>query len=133
MFSFLQPLSHIVGKFYLDGKEYELEHFKVGFSQPTDYKGQPQHEVKGGQIMITLTHMSDNNLYEWAKRSTLRKAGRIEFQTEMSSPILRIEFAEAYCVSMERNIDSMKGSTTTLIIAPEQIFLNGLEHNNFWT
>ena len=42
----LLPLAHIVAKFILDGKIYEVESFKIGFEQPVDYKGQPQHENK---------------------------------------------------------------------------------------
>jgi len=35
----LLPLAHINVKFILDGKTYEVEDFKMGFAQPTDYKG----------------------------------------------------------------------------------------------
>ena len=32
-------LAHITGKFSLEGKEYDVEHFKIAFAQPTNYRG----------------------------------------------------------------------------------------------
>lgn len=128
----LLPLAHINAKFILDGKNYDVEHFKIGLVQPTDYKGQPQHELQGGQINITLSHIADDNLYQWAKTSTLRKGGTVLFQTDLGMTILRVVFVNAYCINLSREIDSVKGSTTTLTISAENINLNGFEHDNFW-
>lgn len=132
MINLFQPLAHIVAEFRLDGKKYEVERFKANFTQPVDYKGQPQHEVRGGQLKLTLAQMADDNLYLWAKQPTLLKSGAIVFKTEMSSPVLTIEFQEAYCISLHRETDAMKGSTVSLVISPEITKLNGVEHNNFW-
>jgi hypothetical protein len=126
------PHANINGKFILDGKEYEIETFKVKFSQPADYKGQPQHEVKGGQLMVTITQNADNNLYLWAKTSTMRKGGQILFQTDLGITVLRINFSSAYCITLARDINTMTGTKTTLVIAPEIVTMNGVEHDNFW-
>lgn len=128
----LLPLAHINAKFILDGKNYDVEHFHIGFTQPTDHKGQPQHELKGGQINITLSHIADDNLYLWAKTSTMRKGGTVLFQTDLGITVLRVIFENAYCINLSRDIDAMKGSSTTLTISTEKISLNGLEHDNFW-
>ncbi|GHV52099.1 hypothetical protein FACS1894181_14900 [Bacteroidia bacterium] len=64
------PLAHITAKFILDGKAYEIDTFKVSFAQPKDFKGQPQHEVKGGQLMVTLSQLPGDELFVWAKTST---------------------------------------------------------------
>ena len=132
MLSSLLPFSHIESHFILNGKKYEVEHFKVGFAQPTDYRGQPQHEIKGGHINITLTRAADDILYHWAKTSTLQKSGMILFQTDLGITVLRVMFENGYCVNLSRDIDSVKGSTTTLVISAEKISLNGLEYDNFW-
>lgn len=128
----LGPLSHINVYFELDGQKYEVEHFHTSFTQPTDYKNQPQFEVTGGQIDLTLTHIADDNLYQWAKTSTLRKNGSILFQTDVGITVLRIIFSNAYCVGLTRETDAMKGSSTLLTVSPENLILNGIEHNNFW-
>lgn len=126
------PLSHINVYFELDGRKYEVEHFHTGFTQPTDYRGQPQHEVVDGVIEVRLTHIADENLYQWAKTSTMRKNGTILFQTDLGITVLRIIFTNAYCIGLTREIDSMNGSTTTLVISPEQQLLNGIEHHKLW-
>ena len=126
------PFAHINSNFILDGKKYEVEHFNISFAQPTDYRGQPQHEIKGGQINLTLTHIADDNLYQWAKTSTQLKGGSILFQTDLAITVLRIIFENGYCVNLSRDIDSVRGSTTTLVISAEKISLNGLEYDNFW-
>ncbi|MDR3340652.1 MAG: type VI secretion system needle protein Hcp, partial [Candidatus Symbiothrix sp.] len=77
----LMNLAHIVAKFTLEGKQYEVEHFGITFAQPSDYKGQPQHEITGGQITLVLAESADDNLYEWAKKSTQLKDGEITFET----------------------------------------------------
>jgi len=130
MFSF--PSVSINVFFILDGSKYEVEKFKLGFDQEIDFKGQPQHEVSGGQILITLNQMPDNNLYLWAKKSTLLKNGQIIFQTDLGMSVLRINFENAYCINLTKEIDAMKGTISTLIISPEKIFINEIEHDNFW-
>lgn len=44
------PFSHIVGILNIEGKSYDIESFNTKFTQPIDYKGQPQHEIRGGQL-----------------------------------------------------------------------------------
>lgn len=132
MFNLSQPLAHINVWFEFDGKKYEVEHFETGFSQPVDAKGQPQYETLNEKLSLTLLHIADDNLYQWAKTSTLRKGGSILFQTDVGITVLRINFANAYCIGLTRETDAMKGSTTTLTISPEQLIVNGIEHHNFW-
>ncbi|MDR2145901.1 MAG: type VI secretion system needle protein Hcp [Tannerella sp.] len=124
--------AHVVAHFYLDGKEYEVEHFNTAFAQPVDYKGQPQHETNGGQITLTLTHLPDENLNNWAKRSTLLKSGEIVFTTEMGSPPLRVTFGNAYCIRLTQEYDEFTGTKTVLVIAPETVTMNGVSHTNYW-
>ena len=126
------PFSHIEGKLILDGKEYSIETFKIKFSQPVDYKGQPQHEIKGGQLIITITQAVDNNLYLWAKTSTMLKGGQVLFHTDLGITVLRINFSNAYCITLARDINTMAGTNTSIVIAPEIVTMNGIEHDNFW-
>ncbi|MDL2306337.1 hypothetical protein LJC72_13555 [Bacteroides sp. OttesenSCG-928-D19] len=126
------PLAHLEGKFLLDGKTYEIETFKILFNQPIDYKNQPQHETYGGQLLITLAQAADNNLYTWGKTSTLRKSGKALFQTDLGITVMEIEFRNAYCVTLSRKTNVMTGTLTTLMIAPETVIMNGVEHDNYW-
>lgn len=126
------PLAHINTYFILDGKKYEIEKFNIKFSQSVDFKGQPQHETKGGQIMITLNQAADDNLYLWAKKSTLCKDGEVLFQTDLGMSVLRINFEKTYCINLKREIGAFAGSKTTLVLSPEKISLNDISHNNDW-
>ncbi|MDR0573737.1 MAG: type VI secretion system needle protein Hcp [Tannerella sp.] len=126
------PLAHITAKLVLDGKEYAIDHYKIGFTQAIDYKGKPQHEVKGGQMSVTLEQTGDQTLYEWARKSTALKNGKVMFRTGEVQTILLIEFENAYCVGMTRETDHRDGAKIVLIIAPEIVKANGFEHNNRW-
>jgi hypothetical protein len=126
------PLAHIVVSFMLDGKKYEVDKFDINFSQPTDYKGQPQHEIKGGKLSVRLYQAADDNLYSWAKDPTKLKSGVVLFQTDLGITVLKIIFADAYCINLSRNISSRSGTSTELFISPKEISIDGIEHNNFW-
>ncbi len=126
------PLAHVVAKFVLDGKSYEVEDFKVSFSQAVDYKGQPQHEVLGGQMFVTLHEGADDNLYLWAKTSTQLKSGVILFQTDVGITVLEINFTDAYCINLAREINAYTGTKTSLIISSKEMEMNGVRHENYW-
>jgi hypothetical protein len=128
----LLPLAHIAATFILDGEKYTVDKFNIEFSQPRDYKGQPQHETKGGIIVVNLTQAADDNLYLWAKKSTLTKSGKVLFQSDIGMTILEITFENAYCIDLKREINAFSGTNTSLAISPEVIKMNGIEHNNFW-
>lgn len=126
------PLAHVTAILQLDGKEYDVCQYQIGFKQAIDFKGQPQHEVTGGQMSLTLEQMGDPALYEWARRSTSLKNGTILFQTQDTKTVLRIEFENAYCVSLTRETDHRDGTKTVLVLSSEGVKMNGFEHNNFW-
>ena len=126
-----QP-AHLECKFVLDGKEYDLDGFSIGFLQPSDYKGQPQHEIRGGQMSLMLNQIADKNLYLWAKKSTLLKSGVILFQTDAGMTVLEIVFTNAYCINLSSEINALTGVTTTLIISPESVDIYGITHTNYW-
>lgn len=126
------PLAHLTAKFIVDGKTYEVEQFRISFVQPTDFKNQPQHELLGGQIFLKIPQIADDNLYLWAKRSVLLKSGVILFQTDLGMTVLELNFTKAYCISLTREINAYNGTSTSLILSPEIVKLNGVEHDNFW-
>lgn len=117
----------------VDGKEYELEYFKTGFFQPSDFKGEPQSETKGGQIMVTLSEALPDSFYEWAIKSKMEKNGKISFKVKTENSPLVIEFQRATCINFSRDVSSHGGLKTNLILSPEIVTVNGVEHDNFWT
>ena len=124
--------SYVEAKFVLDGNEYDIEHFGINFAQDVDHKGQPQSEIHGGQISITLTQSVGDNIYDWAKRANKQKSGEILFQSKSAGTVLNVTFTNAYCTGLKRKINAMTGIETQLVIAPEKVSLNGVTHDNKW-
>ena len=134
LFSFPQVDSNVNVIFSVDGDEYVVEQFKIGFHQPVDgIKNQPEGEVRGGHIMITLLQTVKNNIYGWAVKPWMKKSGAVLFKTGTSGVIFEVAFTNAYCVNLKRIIESMgQGLSTTLILSPESVSVNGIEFDNRW-
>ena len=133
LFSFPQVDSNVNVIFSVDGDEYAVEQFKIGFHQPVDgIKNQPEGEVRGGRIMITLSQTVKNNIYGWAVKPWMKKSGAVLFKTGTSGGIFEVAFTNAYCISLKRSIGIVTGLTTNLILSPESVSLNGIDFNNQW-
>ncbi|WP_255491385.1 type VI secretion system tube protein TssD [Dysgonomonas sp. ZJ279] len=102
------------------------------FTQELDHKGQPQHETTGGQIFLSMTQSIHENLYDWAKRESKRKDGKILFKTETAGTVLEVVFTNANCINLKRKINAYSGTETTMVIAAETVSLNGITHDNKW-
>lgn len=134
LFNFPQVDTSVEVVFSVDGDEYEVEQFKIAFHQLVDNrKNQPEGEIRGGRIMLTLAQTVKSNIYGWALKNWMKKGGNILFKTGTSGVIFNIQFNNAYCIKLHRNIDAIGGGlTTTLIISPETVMLNGIEFDNGW-
>ena len=134
LFSFPQVDSNVNVIFSVDGDEYAVEQFKIGFHQPVDgIKNQPEGEVRGGRIMITLSQTVKNNIYGWAVKPWMKKNGAVLFKTGTCGVIFEVAFTNAYCVNLKRVIESLgQGLSTTLILSPESVSVNGIEFDNRW-
>lgn len=133
LFSFPQVDSNVNVIFSVDGDEYAVEQFKIGFHQPVDgIKNQPEGEVRGGRIMITLSQTVKNNIYGWAVKPWMKKSGAVLFKTGTSGVIFEVAFTNAYCISLKRSINIGIGLSTNLILSPESVNLNGIDFDNNW-
>ena len=134
LFNFPQVDSNVNVIFSVDGDEYAVEQFKIGFHQPVDnLKNQPEGEVRGGRIMITLSQTVKSNIYGWAVKPWMKKSGAVLFKTGTSGVIFEVAFTNAYCVNLKRVIESLgQGLSTSLILSPESVSVNGIEFDNRW-
>lgn len=130
-FGFPQIDSDLTVWLVLEGKEFELSQFSISFGQSVDHKGQPQDEVRGGRMLLSLTQALPENIYRWAMTSCM-KSGEVVFRSKTTNAPLRVEFMNAYCVSFERNIDSLVGLTSNLVVSPEEVTINGVSFDNHW-
>ena len=129
---FPQIDTNINVEFNLDGKNYPVEEFNIDYRQEKDRKGQPQAEVKGGQIFIVVKRLPDNNLYDWAKRSNKTKSGTISFVSQTSGTVLRVDFFNGYCTYLSTEVKESTGVRVGLCISSEKITMNGIKHDNKW-
>ena len=134
LFNFPQVDSNVNVIFCDDGDEYEVEQFKIGFHTHVDgNKNQPEGEVRGGRIMITLSQTVKNNIYGWAIKPWVKKNGAVLFKTGTSGVVFEVAFVNAYCVNLKRIINALgQGLSTTLILSPESVSVNGIEFDNRW-
>lgn len=116
----------------LDGSEYSVEQFSIGFSQSVDHKGEPQEEVTGGQFTISMLQILPESFYSWSIDNNRSKSGTIAFRLDTRGTILEINFTQARCISFMRNLSSNGGVVSTLIISPKEIKINGIKHDNRW-
>lgn len=131
LFSLPQIDSDLTAWLILDGQEYEVAQFDISFGQGVDHKGQPQSEVRGGQMMIQLPQTVPGNIYRWAMSST-PKNGEVVFRSKTTNAPLRINFINAYCVNFNRIISDDIGIRSELTITPDEILINGISFDNHW-
>ena len=124
--------THVEATLVVDGREYEMEHFGINFVQEVDHTGQPQAEMKGGQLSVTLTQAVEYGIYDRAKRADKRKDGKIPFRSQTEGTVLEIAFFNADCVSLKYKVNVMTGAEISPTIAPEKVAMNGITHNNGW-
>lgn len=124
-FKLAQPLSKLSLDMMLDGTEYEIQDFAVGFDQPIDSRGEPQNEVHGGAIKFTVPSMPDKTLHQWMMQSDMRKSGEFVFKRGDENSPLRVEFADAYCINMKSRTASSKGLSTDFVISANEVRMNG--------
>ena len=120
LFSFLQVDSDLTAWFILDGQEYEMSHFDINFAQSVDHKGQPQDEVRGGIMSITLSQTLPENIYRWGMTS-IPKNGSVIFKSKTTNPPLKINFINAYCIRFNRSIANEGGLESQLVISPDEM------------
>ncbi len=116
----------------IDGEEYELSQFNIGFAQSCDHKGEPQNEVRGGLMQVVLSQTVPESIYAWAMRKST-KSGVVDFRIESGSATMKIEFNNAFCVGFRRVINSEGGGLlTALTVSPEELLINGISFDNHW-
>lgn len=124
-FKLAQPIGKISLTLILDNCRYEIERFRMTFSQQVDHKGEPQEETNGGIVEFTIGSMPDQILNRWMLKDTELKNGEFVFeQGEQSSP-LKIKFTEAYCINMATRTVQGKGLCTDYVISANETEING--------
>lgn len=125
IFKLYQPIGKTTLKLSIENKQYEIERFKMDFSQGIDLKGQPQEETNGGVVEFSITNLPDELFNKWMIRETEVKTGVFVFeQGDQNSP-LKVSFSDAYCINMAIRTSLGQGLYTDYVISANEIDLNG--------
>lgn len=124
--------TYLNGVLKIDGHTYEIQQFKIGFFQPFDYKGEPQKETNGGQIMISVSQSLPESFYIWATQPQQFKDGIITFESKTRGTVFSVQFFKGACISFNRMINESIGLYTNFVISPDSLLINDIEHDNFW-
>ena len=118
-------------KLRLNGIEYEIETFNIHFQKSYDYKGEPQNEVKGGLMRLSINHVVDQQINHWMFDRSVKYSGAIVFASfsRIANPVIVIEFTNGRCAEYTKTIGQSAVSYSILITA-EEIKINGIEHAN---
>jgi hypothetical protein len=128
---FPQVDTDVNGWLTVDGREYEICQFDIEIKQWVDFKGQPQSEVRGGQILVVLTETLPESMCHWAMR-TQAKNGEVVFKSKTASAPLKVQFTNGYCMDLVRSTHDKLGLRTRLVISYEKVVINGIELDNRW-
>jgi hypothetical protein len=122
----------IDGFLYVMGKQYEIQAFETEFTQPSDWKGQPQDLVKGGLLLVTLSQIADEILNDWMFKPGVSHDGLIVFApiSRTANAPLRIKFEGGKCISFEKMKGTNVGIQTSLLISSEVVHFNEVKHQN---
>jgi hypothetical protein len=118
-------------KLLLNGTAYAIDTFNIKFQQSFDFKGEPQREVKGGLLTITMNQVIDEQLNHWMFHRDVKHSGSVVFASfsRIANPVITINFINGRCVRYSKNIG---GSSIfcTIVISAQKIEINGMEHKN---
>jgi len=118
-------------KMILNGIEYSIDAFDIQFQQSFDFKGEPQREVKGGLLSITLNSVVDEQLNYWMFHNKVYYSGSIVFASfsRIASPVMTINFVDGRCAEYSKHVGHSSISLR-LVITADEISINGMFHRN---
>lgn len=125
LFKLPQPIGKTSLALVIEDNRYEIERFKISFSQGTDHKGEPQQDTRGGLIEFSIATLPDKLLNRWMLKDTEMKNGAFIFEQGSQSSPLKINFTEAFCVHMTSRTMGGKGLVTDYVITSNEVNLNG--------
>lgn len=79
----------------------ELAKCNYSFTKAIDDKGEVQSKAQGGIIEIELLSLPSKPILEWALKPRKYQTGMIVFCDDSGTPLEKIFFYDAACISME--------------------------------
>jgi hypothetical protein len=114
---------------------YEILDCNFEFHQGIDRKGKATTRVYSGTLQVKLSQLPRNDMMEWALNSRKYSDGVIIMLDAENTPVEKIIFTHATCISF--GVDyTLKGDSytcTKLVIQAEKLVVgDGIEFENEW-
>ncbi len=124
-----------LAKLVVDGQNYNVLHCNYFFEQPMDNTGKPSGKPLGGQIMVTLESQGKFDLFHWMASPDQTKDGHLIFyKRDAMSQLQKVDFTEAYCVSLEEEFNSVDDipMQKRIVISAKTIKIGDMTFENSW-
>lgn len=112
----------------------ELAKCSYTFAKGIDGKGQVQSKAEGGIVELELSSLPSKAIIQWALNPRKYESGMIVFSDDAGTPLEKILFTDAACISMEI-IYMQTGSAyikTSLIISAKKIMIGSTVFESRW-
>jgi hypothetical protein len=125
-------------KLFIDGGTgYTVRSFSWSLRQPTDLVGRPDARVQGGQLLVEVDSVPDEQVHHWALDDTKKMSGHIIVESDDNASTARktIKFSDAYCISLSKQFDgsaSTQSMTMTLTLSANKIQSGSVVLDNQW-
>ncbi|MDN3672792.1 type VI secretion system tube protein TssD [Flavobacterium branchiarum] len=124
-----------LSKLHIDGEEYNVLEFNIGFKQQIDSTSKPAGEAKGGVITMIIEASQNSHFLSWMLNGDLTKDGKIVFyRRDALSKMKELTFTKAFCVSYDEQFTStteVPMKITMELVAKELVFGDAKFSNNW--
>ena len=113
---------------------YEVDSCNYSFSQGTDHNGQPQTDVRGGNIAMTYGNIPPQELIQWMLSTGKLENGAIVICDSNDMPLEKIHFEDAACIGLEVEY-SQNGQmyiSTKIVLQARKLTIGDINLTNRW-
>lgn len=127
----------LVVHFHFRGYTYILEEFDLDFQQDVNDKSQPDGNVYGGLLTLTISEEPKEVLFKWMMNTLEKQDGEIRFLTNngkiTEGAAMQIAFKDAYCISFQQVMSPQgAGMLTTFLVSPRHLQIDKEVFENRW-
>ena len=124
-----------LSKLHIDGEEYNVLEFNIGFKQEIDTTSKPTGNAKGGVIKMIIEASQNSHFLTWMLNGDLTKDGKIVFyRRDALSKMKELSFTKAFCIGYDEQFTStteIPMRITMELVAKELTFGDAKFSNNW--
>lgn len=125
-----------LAKLSMDGEEYTVLEFDLGFTQNKDGLGKPEDVVRGGSFRVVIESDRNTGFLAWMLAHSELKDGEVIFyRRDAMSRMKEVRFTKAYCTDYKESFRSTADTPMKieLEITAKDIDFSGAKYERPWT